>query len=127
MRSVSAGIVVLIASLNAFAQAPAQAPSPTGGLLGFLPMMVIMFVIIYFLMIRPEQRKQKDRQKMVDNVQKGDKVVTVGGIIGTVGNVKESSIMIKVADDTVIEFRKAAVAEVLKDKTEAAPQKGVKS
>ena len=117
---------ILLCSFAAFAQeAPAQ--SPTSGLMGVLPMMIVMFIIIYFLMIRPEQKKQKSRQAMINSVQKGARVVTVGGIIGVVGHVKETTIMVKVADNTVIEVRKAAIAEVLTEQAEETSQKGAKS
>jgi preprotein translocase subunit YajC len=96
--------------------------SPWGS---FLPMMVIMFAIIYFLMIRPEQKKQKKRQQMLSELKKGDRVVTAGGIHGTVGNVKESSIMVKVAENVVMEFAKASVTSVLnKDGTQKDVQSG---
>lgn len=93
-------------------------------------MMLIMFAIIYFLMIRPEQKKQKKRREMLSELKKGDRVVTAGGIHGTVGNVKEDSIMVKVADNVVLEFAKASVTSVLnKDGSEkgAEPQKAIKS
>jgi preprotein translocase subunit YajC len=83
-------------------------------------MMVVMFAIIYFLMIRPEQKKQKSRQQMINNVKKGDKIVTIGGIYGTVGNVKDGVIMIKIAENTVVELRKGAISEVIADEKSVA-------
>jgi preprotein translocase subunit YajC len=65
-------------------------------------------------MIRPEQRKQKERQKMLQNLKKGDKVMTSAGIVGIVGNIKDSTVMIKIADNnTVVEFSKNAVTAVM--------------
>ena len=77
--------------------------------------MVVLFAIMYFLMIRPQQKKQKDQQNMLKNIKKGDKIVTIGGIIGTVGVSKEGedTIMVKIAENTVVELRKSAVATVL--------------
>ena len=86
---------------------------PQSGMGSFLPMMLIMFIIIYFFMIRPQSRKQKEMKRMLDAVKKGDKVVTAGGIIGTVSQVKENSVIIKVDSDTRIEFRKSAIASVI--------------
>jgi preprotein translocase subunit YajC len=64
-------------------------------------------------MIRPEQKKQKKRREMLSELKKGDRVVTAGGIHGTVGNVKEDSVMVKVADNVVMEFAKSSVTSVL--------------
>ena len=65
---------------DAFAQtAPAVANDPFSGIMGFMPL-VLMFAVLYFLMIRPQQKKAKDHQKMVNELQKGDEVVTSGGM-----------------------------------------------
>ena len=79
----------------------------------FLPMMLVMFAIIYFLMIRPEQKKQKDKRNMLQNVTKGDKVLTIGGIYGTVGNVKDDAIMLRIWDNTTVKLSKSAVSSVI--------------
>ncbi|MBD3345567.1 MAG: preprotein translocase subunit YajC [Chitinivibrionales bacterium] len=99
--------------MNAAVFAQNEAPGRGVGGANMIFMMVIMFGIIYFLMIRPEQKKQKNRQKMIGEMKKGDKVVTIGGVYGTVGNVKENSLMVKIAENTVVEVRKGAVSEVL--------------
>ncbi|MBN1759956.1 MAG: preprotein translocase subunit YajC [Chitinispirillaceae bacterium] len=103
-----------------FAQeASKAAPSSSGGIASLLPMMLIMFAVVYFLMIRPEQKKQKDRQAMLSTMKKGDRVITSSGILGTVGNVKDSTIMVKIAENTVVEFTKSAVTQIVnKDGTE---------
>ena len=98
-------------------QAPTQQPAGNP-LIQIVPMMAIMFAVIYFLMIRPEQKKSKTRQKMMDEIKKGDKVVTIGGAYGVVHSVKDGSILIKIADNTVVEFRKNAVADVVVDKSD---------
>jgi preprotein translocase subunit YajC len=72
-----------------------------------------MFAVVYFLMRRPQAKKQKELQKMLNEIKKGDKVLTVAGIIGVVGNVKDSTVMVKVAENTVLEFKKAAITAVL--------------
>jgi preprotein translocase subunit YajC len=97
-----------------FAQdAPAQ-QAPVAGVNLFM-MMALMFVIIYFIMIRPEQKKQKKRLEMLKNIKKGDKVLTSAGMIGTVGNIKDDTLMVKIAENTVVEFTKSAIATVLSD------------
>ena len=89
-------------------------PAPGGfGFGSFLPMMLVMFFIIYFLMIRPEQKKQKDKRNMLQNVKKGDKVLTIGGIYGTVGNVKDDAIMLRIGDNTTVKLSKSAVSSVI--------------
>jgi preprotein translocase subunit YajC len=107
-------LAVLMMITPVFAQ---QAPkNPNSGIMGsMLPMMILMFVAIWFLMIRPEQKKQKQRQLLIGGLQKGDKVLTSGGILGTVGNVKDKSVMIKIGDNTVVEFTKSSVVSVLNE------------
>ena len=112
-------LMTLIGSGAAFAQtAPAPKPKQGFGDPTFIFMMAVMFAIVYFLMIRPQQKKQKETQNMLNNLKKGDKVLTIAGIIGIVGNVKDSTVMVKVADNTVLEFKKAAISAVIRDDKE---------
>ncbi|MBO7612541.1 MAG: preprotein translocase subunit YajC [Treponema sp.] len=87
-----------------------------GGTFGMLIPLILIFAIMYFLMIRPQQKKQKETQKMIDAIKKGDKVVTIGGIHGIVSSVKENTLVIKVDDNTRIEFNRTAIATVVTDK-----------
>jgi len=104
------GIILLPAV--AFAQKGGNAPS--SNMFGsVLPMMLVMFVIIYLLMIRPEQKKQKQRQKMINEMKKGDKVLSVGGIYGSINSVKGDILTVKIADNTVVEMTKTAVSSVI--------------
>jgi preprotein translocase subunit YajC len=83
---------------NAFAQAaPAAASDPLGGLMGMLPI-ILMFIVLWFLMIRPQMRKAKEHQKMVGELQKGDEVVTQGGIVGRIAKISENYITVEVAE-----------------------------
>jgi preprotein translocase subunit YajC len=104
-------------SLTFLAQA-ASAPEQPPVLFQFMPLIIIA-VLFYFLLIRPQQKKQKEHQKLVSGIKTGDKVVTSAGIHGIVANVKEATILLKVADNVKIEMDKAAVASVSKS-TEAA-------
>ncbi|UCG51110.1 MAG: preprotein translocase subunit YajC [Candidatus Latescibacterota bacterium] len=84
-----------------------------------LPLLFIIlatFAIFYFILIRPQQRKQKDLQKMIEALKKGDRVMTNGGIFGTVAGFKENSVILKVDDNTKIEVLKNAVASVVAKK-----------
>lgn len=89
-----------------------QASNP---ILSMLPL-VLMFVILYFLMIRPQQKKAKELKKMISEMKKGDKVVTSGGMHGIIAGMKDDTILIKVADNVKIEFSKSAVVAVTKGK-----------
>lgn len=98
---------------TAWAMSANQGAGDTGSAMGFIPMMVVMFVVMYFFILRPQQKKQKEAREMMDNLKKGDKVTTSGGIIGTVLNVKDDVVLLKVSENTKIEFRKAAIAGIL--------------
>ncbi len=89
---------------------------------------VIMFVaiiaIFYFLIIRPQKKRDKETKAMLDAMKKGDKIITIGGIHGTVVAVKEQTVVIKVDDNTRIEFTKSAVSTVVnKDGAKSNPNK----
>jgi preprotein translocase subunit YajC len=91
---------------------PMQDASATGSMLSTIIMFGAVFAIFYFMIIRPQNKKQKAMQKMIEAVKKGDRVVTIGGIHGTVQSVKEKTVVIKVDDSSRIEFSKSAVASV---------------
>jgi preprotein translocase subunit YajC len=98
------------------AQTPAASPAaPMGGLFGgaMLPMLFI-FVIMYYVMIRPQMRRQKEQAKLVSSLKTGDRVVTTSGIHGLISNVKETTVIVKVADNVKIEMEKSAVTNVQK-------------
>jgi len=84
-----------------------------GGLLSQLgPMvpLVLMFVIIYFLIMRPQQKKEKERKLMIQQIQKGDKVLTTGGIYGVVSSIKDEEVVVlKIADGAKVEFNRNSV------------------
>ncbi len=78
----------------------------------FVPM-ILMFVIFYFLLIRPQRQKQKKVQEQISAMKKDDKVVTIGGMHGLVTNVKDRTVILKLADNVKVEFEKTAVASVI--------------
>ena len=94
---------------NAYAQ---SAAGGTGGLLSFLPI-VLMFVVLYFLMIRPQMKRQKEQKAMIDALAKGDEVITAGGILGKVSKVTEAYVTVEVADGTEVVMQKASVTMLL--------------
>jgi preprotein translocase subunit YajC len=93
-----------------------QAAPGTGSSSGSMVMTLVtfgaVFVIFYFLIIRPQNKKQKETQKMIAAVKKGDKVVTAGGVHATVYTVKEKTVILKVDENTKMEFSKSAIAAV---------------
>ena len=95
----------------AFAQAPAAGASDAG-LIGFLPI-VLMFVLLYFLMIRPQMKRQKEQKSMIEALQKGDEVVTAGGVAGKITKLGDTYLSLEVAPGTEISVQKAAVQTLL--------------
>ena len=93
-----------------------QGTVPGGfGSFGFLIPMLLVFVIFYFLLIRPQKKEQQKTEKMISQLQKGDKIITIGGIHGVASSTKEKTIIIKVDDNCKIEINRSAVGAVLKD------------
>ncbi len=80
-------------------------------LIGLLPL-VIFFGIFYFLLIRPQQKQQKARQEMLSNLQKGDKIVTIGGMYGTIKEITEEDLTVKVSDNVLIKMARYGVERV---------------
>ncbi|MBB6482494.1 preprotein translocase subunit YajC [Spirochaeta isovalerica] len=76
----------------------------------------LVIAIFYFLIIRPQNKKQKETKAMIESVEKGDKVTTIGGIRGTVDSVKDDIVSVRVYNDVKIDFKKSALSEVVKDK-----------
>ncbi len=88
----------------------------------FLPMLII-FAIFYFLMIKPQQRKEKERRKMIQELRAGAKVVFAGGLIGKIVEAKEHTFMIEIAGDVVIEVARNAVQGLAEDGASAESSK----
>jgi preprotein translocase subunit YajC len=101
---------------EAFAQAapaaPAAAESPLGGLGSMLPL-VLMFVVLYFVMIRPQMKRQKEAKAMIDAIAKGDEVVLGGGILGKVSKLGETYMHVEVSSGVEIQVQRTAVVQVL--------------
>jgi preprotein translocase subunit YajC len=97
---------------DAYAQTAGSAGGAGGGLLGLLPI-ILMFVVLYFLMIRPQMKRQKEQKAMIDALGKGDEVVSAGGVVGRVTKVGDAYITIEIAECTEIIMQKAAVTLLL--------------
>jgi preprotein translocase subunit YajC len=99
-----------------FSELPLLQSAAGGNTTGSMTMTIVtfglVFVIFYFLIIRPQNKKQKETRKMIEAVKKGDKVVTIGGVHATVYTVKEKTVILKVDDNVKMEFAKSAIASV---------------
>jgi preprotein translocase subunit YajC len=102
---------------NAYAQAPAAAATSGGlgglGGLGQLPLLALMFVVLYFVMIRPQMKKQKEHKAMVEALAKGDEVVTAGGLLGKVSKVGDTYLSLELATGVEVQCQRSAVIQVL--------------
>ncbi len=99
---------------NAYAQTAGTAADPgmMGNLSTFLPL-ILMFVVMYFLMIRPQQKRAKEQKAMMDALAKGDEVVTAGGILGKVSKVNDTYVTIEVAVNTEVVVQKHSITTLL--------------
>ena len=79
---------------------------------------VLIFVVFYFMLIRPQQKKQKETQKMLESLRSGDKIVTTGGVLGTVTNVKEKTVVVRIADNVKVEMLRSAIQTVTQRSSE---------
>lgn len=102
--------------LNAYAQAAGAGSQQAGSPLVSLMPIVIIFVIFYFLLIRPQKKSQEDHRKMVSALKKNDEVITSGGIHGTIVNVKEGSVVLRIDDNVKIEVQKSAIGTLKKSR-----------
>jgi preprotein translocase subunit YajC len=96
----------------AYAQAPGAAPSAMDSTLHMFAILAITVGIFYFMIIRPQQKKQKETEAMLASIKKGDRVLTSGGIFGTVIGVKDDVVVLKVADEVKMEFSRQSVVQI---------------
>ena len=100
---------------NAFAQtAPAAAAGGdiSSSIMGMLPL-VLMFVVLYFIMIRPQMKRQKEHKAMIEALAKGDEVVTAGGLLGKVTKLGDSTLQVELAQGVEVQLQRSAVVQVL--------------
>ncbi len=95
------------------AQTASPAQNPASGI-GFFVPFIFIFIIMYFVMFRPQKKRQQEQQRLISSLKTGDRVVTNGGIHGLISNVKETTVIVKVADNVKIEMEKSAIANVVK-------------
>jgi preprotein translocase subunit YajC len=97
---------------SAYAQTASAAGSTQGTLMSLLPL-VLMFVVLYFVMIRPQMKKQKEHKAMIEALAKGDEVVTAGGMLGKVSKLGEAYIGVELAAGVEVQLQRSAVVQVL--------------
>lgn len=107
------------------------APAGAGGgqLMFTLVTFGLVFLIMYLLIIRPQNKRQKEQQKMLDALKKGDRITTIGGIRGTILSIKDDTVVVKVDDTTKLELSRSAVSSLLekKPKIKASKEKDVET
>ena len=98
------------------AMAPSGGQGGGGGLVSTLIMFAAIFAIFYFMIIRPQQKRAKEREKMLSAVQKGDKVVTSGGMHGVISGIDENTVLLDVGNNVKMKFDKSAISKVVSSK-----------
>ncbi|MEW6117967.1 MAG: preprotein translocase subunit YajC [Nitrospirota bacterium] len=106
--------------MNLITEAYAMGPAPQGGgqsggiqgMIGSLLPLILIFVVFYFLLIRPQQKKAKEHKQMLENIKKGDKIITAGGIYGVVDSVGANTVVVKIAENVKVKFGKGYIAAV---------------
>ena len=96
-----------------------MAPSGSGGGGSFISTIIMfgaIFLIFYFMIIRPQQKRAKEREKLLANIQKGDKVVTNGGLHGVIAGIVEKTVLLQVGDNVKLKFERSAITSVISSK-----------
>jgi len=96
------------------------------GIASTLVMFALIIGIFYFMILRPQNKRQKDRQKLLDSLKKGDKVITAGGMYGTIAGIDEKTVLVQVADNVKMKFERSSVTTILGDGTESRDVKEIK-
>jgi preprotein translocase subunit YajC len=117
-------LLVTLSSIAAFAQEAAPAQPQGGGIMGFLPI-ILLFVVMWLFFIRPKNKEMKQMEEMRKALKKGDKVMTTAGIIGTVTNIEDTTgyVTVRTSSTTLIEFEKGAILRVLNAEAKPAEEK----
>lgn len=98
------------------------AGQPDGGFLNFVPI-ILMFVIFYFLLIRPQQKKNKEHRQLIDNLKKGDRIITGGGLHGRITAVSDTTLTVEIAEKVRVKINRASIAGLAQPAQQAATAK----
>jgi preprotein translocase subunit YajC len=110
-------VLVLVGSCATTTGTQTTNQSSTTSTLYLVGFLVVIFALFYFVMIRPQRKRQKEQQNMISTLQKGDRVITAGGIYGVIDNIREDSVIIKVEGGTLLRVAKGSIM-VLKDQVQ---------
>jgi preprotein translocase subunit YajC len=94
---------------------PSQGGGGEGSLISTLLMFALIIGIFYFMILRPQQKRQKEREKLLSAVKKGDKVITAGGMHGSVAGLDEKTVLVQVADNVKLKFDRSAIASIVRE------------
>ena len=97
-----------------FLMQPQQGDSGSG-ITSTLVMFGLIFLIFYFMIVRPQQKRQKERQKMLDAIKKGDKIITAGGMHGTVIGVEDKTVLVQIADNVKVKVDRGSVSSIVSE------------
>jgi len=100
---------------EAFAQATSGASESAGGIASVAPL-ILIFAVCYFLLIHPQKKKLKEHQKVMSEIKVGEKIMTVGGIIGTIVHIEDDTINLEIAKDVKIKLSKSSISDVIRPK-----------
>jgi len=118
--SILAALQILVLSSSAFAQTQGPAvPSFSQALAKMLPMFVMVFMIFYLMVLKPQQKKLLDQQKLLESLQKGNTVITTSGIIARVASVEKDYILLEVASNVKVKFDRSHIAKLYEQSEEA--------
>ena len=99
--------------ISLLAQAASPAPAGASPLASFVPI-ILIFIIMYFLLFRPQMKRQKEQAAMAAALKTGDRIVTASGIHGMISNVKDRTVIVRIADNVKVEMEKSAITNVVK-------------
>jgi preprotein translocase subunit YajC len=113
MKKILSTCLLAMISLPVFATAPASAAPQQGSSLPSILMLVVFMVVFYFLLIRPQMKRNKEQRQLVSTLQKGDEVLTSSGICGSITKVDNNFVELEIAKDVVVKFQKQAIVSLL--------------
>ncbi|MGH2574718.1 MAG: preprotein translocase subunit YajC [Ignavibacteria bacterium] len=90
-----------------------QSDGGMGGLVSSLLPFILIILVFYFLILRPQQKRQKNRQKLLDSVKKGDKIISAGGIHGTVEGIDDKTVLVKISENTKVKMERSSITTIL--------------
>ncbi len=99
-----------------FAMMPPQGGNQGSGMISTIIMFGAIFLIFYFMIIRPQQKRAKEREKMLSNLQKGDKIITSGGLHGSVVAIEDKTVLVQISDNVKVKYERSAIATIVSTK-----------